>query len=137
MYGEMLIGLVGIILLIVLNASLHQTSLSEGYLSFKSASGYMTHPLTGNIHLFIGILSAGLLRFCVDSSKKHLILSTPILVALGGMTYELYCFHYPIIVIAKHFISNHLIMVITAFIATCIVSIVWCKWITPVFNKIK
>lgn len=136
MYGEMLVGLVGIILLIILNASLHQTSICEGYLSFRTAGGYMTHPLTGNIHLFIGILSAGMLRYCIDSSRRHPVLSSSALVALGGMTYELYCFHYPIQVVAKHCISNQLLMVIAALVITCIVSLIWSKWLTPVVNKI-
>ncbi len=135
LWSEIFIGLVGIILLIVLNSHLHNDSLANGYLSFRSAKGYMTNPLTGNIHLFIAILSAGLLRYCIDDKWKHPLLSSTPMVTLGEITYELYCFHYPILVVIKHFVHNKLILLLIALLTTYIVSLIWCKWINPIINK--
>ena len=136
MWSELLVGFAGILLLIVLNAHLLNTSIADGYLGFRSAKGYMSHPLTGNIHLFIAILSAGLLRYCLDEKRRHPILSSVPLVALGGMTYELYCFHYPIKVVVKHFINNEVLMVVVALIATYLVTVLWNKLAMPVVHKI-
>jgi len=136
MWSELLVGFAGILLVIVLNAHLLNTSIADGYLGFRSAKGYMSHPLTGNIHLFIAILSAGLLRYCLDEKRRHPILSSVPLVALGGMTYELYCFHYPIKVVVKHFINNEVLMVVLALIATYLVTVLWNKLAMPVVRKI-
>lgn len=135
-WSEISIGLIGILLLIAYNAYVHDISIADGYLSYKSAKGYMTNPLTGNIHLFIAILSAGLLRYCSCGSWKHPVLSSAPLVAIGGMTYELYCFHYPIKVFVKHFVNNDVLMVVLALIATYLVTVLWNKLAMPVVHKI-
>lgn len=135
-WSEISIGLIGILLLIAYNAYVHDVSLLDGYLSYKSAKGYMANPLTGNIHLFIAILSAGLLRLCISGKLQNSVLSSAPLVALGGMSYELYCFHYPIKVAVKHFIHNETTMVIVAMITTCIIAMLWNKLAMPVIRKV-
>lgn len=93
MWLELVLGLAGILAIIAYNAYVHSTTFAEGYQLFKSAEGYMDNPISGNIHFFIALLFAGFLRYCIDTTKKHPILSAVPLVGLGGMTYELYCFH--------------------------------------------
>lgn len=136
MWAELVLGLAGMIAIIAYNANAHSVSFSEGYRLYKSAEGYMDNPITGNIHFFIALLSVGLLRYCIDTTKKHPVLSTAPLVALGGMTYELYCFHYPIRAFVKIVIHNQILMVVTALLITLIVSWIWCKWVTPQINKV-
>ena len=58
------------------------------------------------------------------------------LVALGGMSYELYCFHFPIQYVAKYFIQNEIIMIIAALIATSMVSVLWIQSAMPVVKKV-
>ncbi len=135
MWAELLIGFAGMVAIIAYNAYVHLTSFIGGYLLYRSADGYMDDPITGNIHLFIALLSVGLLRYCVDTTKKHPVLSATPLVVLGGMTYELYCFHYPIRAFVKLVIHNQLLMVITALLITIVASLIWCKWVTPQINK--
>ena len=136
MWTEMIIGLAGIIAIIAYNAYVHSTSFTEGYLLYRSADGYMDNPITGNIHFFIALLSVGLLRYCIDTTKKHPVLSAAPLVALGGMTYELYCFHYPIRFVADYFIGNNVLMVIFALIATIVASMIWNKWAMPIIKRV-
>ena len=136
MWAELVLGLAGIIAIIAYNANAHSTSFTEGYQLFKGAEGYMDNPITGNIHFFIALLSVGLLRYCIDTIKKHPILSAAPLVSLGGMTYELYCFHYPIRFVADYFIANKVLMVIAALIATIVTSMIWNKWVIPVIKRV-
>lgn len=135
MWSELILGLVGVLAIIAYNAYVHSTTFAEGYQLYKSAEGYMDNPISGNIHLFIALLSVGLLRYCIDTTKKHPLLTATPLVALGGMTYELYCFHYPIKVLIKHVIPNQFMMLFVALIATCLFSYLWCRLITPILNK--
>lgn len=136
MWAELLIGAIGIVAITIYNASLHQCSITEAYQLYHSAEGYMHNPITGNILFFIALLSAGFLRYCIDSTKRHPILSAAPLVVLGGMTYELYCFHYPIRFVADHFIENDILMVLAALIATIVVSMLWNKWAMPIIKRV-
>jgi peptidoglycan/LPS O-acetylase OafA/YrhL len=136
MWAELLVGAVGIIAITIYNASLHQCDISEAYQLYHSAAGYLRNPITGNILFFIALLSAGVLRYCINSTKKHPILSVAPLVALGGMTYELYCFHYPIRFVADYFIENDFLMVIVALIATIVASMLWNKWAMPIIKRV-
>ena len=133
---EIVIGVVGIIALTGYNAYLKNEGFYNAYQLWHSASGYILNPITGNIHFLIALLSAGLLRYCIDTTKKHPILSAAPLVALGGMSYELYCFHFPIRYVARHFIQNEIIMIIAALIATYIVSVLWVKLAMPVIKRV-
>ena len=136
MWVDIIIGLVGLISLIVLNSIRKQCDFYTAYKLFSTADGYMDSPIIGNIHLFKGFLAAGLLRYCLDMTKKHVILSSKPMVALGGMTYELYCIHLPMLFVFNYFVKNKLIMVVTAMIATYVVSLFWCKLIDPLLKKV-
>ena len=137
MWMEISVGILGIVLLTMYNASLHECSIGESYQLYRTAQGYMYNPLTGNIYFFVALLFAGLLRYCTDKSIKHPILSAGPLVVLGGMTYELYCFHYPVRYAAKHFIHNDLLMVVVALIATYVITVVWNKLAMLVVQRTK
>lgn len=136
MWVEMIAGFVGILVIIAYNAHLHSTSFTRGYLCFRGAEGYMDNPITGNIHIFIALLSAGLLRYCIDTTKKRPLLSAAPMVALGGMTYELYCFHLPIRFGVGYFIKNDILMIIAALITTIGVSLLWNKLAMPVIKRV-
>ena len=136
MFLEITLGILGIVGLTIYNAFLSGCSIGESYQLWHSSGGYVHNILTGNIHFVIALLSVGILRFCIDTTRHHPILSSAPLVALGGMTYELYCFHYPIKVFVKHLIQNDYLMVIAALIATCIVTLLWSRYAMPVFKKI-
>lgn len=136
MWTEIIVGLLGIVLLTLYNASLHKCGFGESYQLYSTAKGYMHNPLTGNTYFFVALLSAGLLRYCTDTKIKHPILSAAPLVSLGGMTYELYCFHYPIRNVAMHFVHNDVLMVIVALVLTYMTTVFWNKRVMPLVQKI-
>lgn len=103
-WAEIAVGFIGIIGLTLYNAHYSNCSVLDSYQLWHSSRGYMLNPITGNIHLFVAILTAGVLRYCINTERKYRVLSFAPLVALGGMTYELYCFRYPIQYATKYFI---------------------------------
>ena len=133
---EILTGVVGILVLTGYNAYLKNESFYNAYQLWHSASGYILNPITGNIHFLIALLSAGLLRYCIDTNKTHPVFSAAPFVALGGLSYELYCFHFPIRYVARHFIQNEIIMIIAILIATYMASVLWIKLAMPVVKKV-
>ena len=136
MWAEIIVGVFGVVLLTLYNSALHKCSVGESYQLYKTSSGYMQNPLTGQTYFFVALFFVGLLRYCTDARIKHPVLSAAPLVALGGMTYELYCFHYPVRYAAKHFIHNDVLMVIAALIATYVVTVLWNKLAMPIVQKI-
>lgn len=136
MYTELIIGISGVLLLVLYNAWQNDISYIKSFVRFRNPNGYMHNPITGNVHFFIALLSAGGLRYCLDTTRKHPIFSSSPLVALGGMSYELYCFHFPIVLITSHFIINPLLKLIIALLATYIISLCWCRFVMPGVNRI-
>ncbi len=136
MWVDIMVGGIGVVLLTIYNASFHGCTVGEAYQLFHSASGYMLNPITGNTYFFVALFFAGVLRYCINTTKQHPILSYAPLVALGSMTYELYCFHFPIRTIVQHFVANEVIMIVVALIITCLVSYIWSKWLTPIISKV-
>lgn len=136
MWVELIVGLVGCLLIITYNALIHETTFHEGFQLFKSAGGYMDNLITGNIHFFIALSSAGFLRYCIDTTRNHPVLSAAPLVTLGGMTYELYCFHYPIIVVVRHYLDNDLVIVLSVLMLTIAASLLWRKFASPSISKL-
>ena len=47
----------------------------------------------------------------------------------GGVSYELYVFHYPIIWILKRVTSNHIVIITIGFIATLTVTVIWKRFL--------
>ena len=136
MWLEIVLGVCGVIALTIYNAQISCCSFGDSYQLWHSSEGYTHNVLTGNIHLIIAVLSVGLLRYCVDTSRMHPVLSATPLVALGGMTYELYCFHYPIKCIVKNYISNEVLMVFIALVLTLLVAILWDRLAMPVVKRL-
>ena len=136
MWMEIAVGLFGIVLLTVYNAILQDFTIEESYQMYKTADGYMHNPLTSNIFFFVALLFAGILRYCVDTTKRHSLLSAAPLVALGAISYELYCFHYPIRFFVKIFIENDVLMLLVTFVMTYVISIFWKKWAIPVVTRV-
>lgn len=133
---EIILGVIGVLALTGYNAYLKNVGLYDSYQLWHSSEGYILNPITGNIHFLIALFAAGLLRYCIDTTKKHPILSSAPLVALGGMSYELYCFHYPIRYVSKHFLHNEIIMVLVALLATYAVSFLWNKMAMPIIKRV-
>lgn len=133
---DIIFGICGIIALIAYNSILNNYGILKSIEMFRNPHGYMHNIFTGNIHFFIALFTVGILRYCMDNSWRHPLLSSLPMVTFGGMTYELYCFHYPVIYCTKQLINNQLLMIFVALLATCLVTMLWRKFATPAINKI-
>lgn len=136
MWSEIVLGVCGMIVLTLYNAHVSNCNYLDSYQLWHSSEGYTHNVLTGNVHFVIAVLSVGLLRYCVDTSRKHPFLSAAPLVTLGGMTYELYCFHYPIRYVANHFVHNQVLMMIIALVVTMIVAYIWIKLVMLLVKRV-
>lgn len=136
MWSEIFVGAVGVLLLTLYNSYLQKCSFIESYQLYHSAAGYMHNPLTGNTYLFVALFFAGILRYCINTTKNHSVLSATPLVVLGGLTYELFCFHFPIRYVVQHIISNEVLFLFVALLLTCIVSFMWKKYASPVVDRL-
>lgn len=131
---EIIIGSVGIIGCILISAVSNHLSVLESYQSFRSASGYANSIVLVNVFLFFSILTIGLLKYCLYN--KHTLLENPILVKLGGLSYILYMFHWPILQCIKHFTDNPALIITSGLILSIFVAWMWDKLVEPQIRKL-
>lgn len=120
------IGALGIFLCWMYIGRENNLGFIESYTLFKTAEGYMNNLLTGNIYLFIDLVTVGLLYLCISTesgTEKSGIFG--LLEKLGNISYEAYLFHWPVLVIVKHLVSNWAVLSLVTFILTIISSIVF------------
>lgn len=120
------LGLLGIFLCLLISSLLNKISFTDAFMAYHSAEGYADNVFTINIFLFMGILGSGLILLCLNYPNMP-ILSSPLIVSLGGLTYLLYLVHYPLIIIVKKFVSSTWYMIIIAFLFSILVSYIYEK----------
>lgn len=132
---DLFIGICGIVALMAYNSIHNDYGILKSIEMFRNPHGYMHDIITGNIHFFIALTAVGILRYCMDNSLRHPLLSSLPLVSLGGMTYELYCFHYPIQYCTKQIIDNQFLMLFVSLLVTGIMTILWRNIVTQIKSK--
>lgn len=118
------IGAAGILIFILFAGYKNGLNLWESYQFFANSSNYTHDPTLVNLYLFVGILSAGLLRLCLESGDNS-FLSKRWLVYLGNLSYELYLFHYPILWIVGHICLNRVLTACIALLLTILSAFIW------------
>lgn len=121
---DILVGLVCIALCIIYVGHIQHIDVLQSYQYFAKSSNYAGDPLLVNIYLFVGILSAGLLRLCLSVDDTS-FLSRKWMVTLGNWSYELYLFHYPFLWALAAVSSNKMINTIVALPLTIITAYLW------------
>ena len=125
-YGQMIVGVIGILAVTASMAKSKQVSFLEGYKLFSSSGNYLNGWFTGHIYLFISLLAAGILGILLLTAGKK---STPgqlkkLFVTLGDKSYLLYLFHWPILVVIKRlFFSTWYLLLPSVF--TVSVAALW------------
>lgn len=122
------IGVLGILLCFAIVGYKKDLSILESYQFFGNAANYTGNPILVNIYFFVGLLSVGLLRICLNASSNSL-LSKSWIVTLGNWSYELYLFHYPIICCLGRFMENKWLLIVTALLITTLAVYLWHKFI--------
>ena len=122
-----LIGLAGIVVCIWQISRVNGGSLIDAYQMLSSSKNYLNHWLSGNIYLFISLLTTGIVGLLIihDEKKTNKVSRLgKVFVRLGDDSYVLYLFHWPIHVflekLTKHwgmlFLGTLVVSVATGFI---------------------
>lgn len=114
------VGIVGIMICILIMANRNGRFIA-GYKLLSSSKNYLNNWFTGNIYLFISLFSVGLVGMLCLNDEKMVKTNQSVkpLVTLGDNSYVLYLFHWPVLVVIRHFVKNWAFV----FAATFIVSI--------------
>lgn len=121
---DIAVGILGILVMFWFAGYSNDLNIIESYQFFGDSSNYTGHPFLVNIYLFVGLLSAGILRACLNS-RNHRVLSSKWLVTLGNWSYELYLFHYPIVWILRRIADNNFILIAAALPLTILTAYIW------------
>lgn len=111
------VGIGGMIACIISMSIRNGLGIVEGYKLLSSSSHYLDNWFTGCIYLFISLFTVGLVGLLylhdekqVDSEhKKEHSLLLRVFVALGDDSYTLYLFHWPILILLNHFVSEWMV----------------------------
>ena len=96
---------------------------------YRTASGYADSPLTVQIHLALTLLSFFVVWLCVSGRKHFNILSNRKLVKLGGASYELFVFHFPILWLLNIVTNDKLVIVGIGLFLTIVVTMIWKRFL--------
>lgn len=139
---SILTGLFGIILVLIYISIKTKINIVSAYNLLKTPEGYITNPFTVQLFFFIGLFSLGLIYKCYNyrSTLFHKVLSLKFLNHLGKISYGLYLYHWPIIIILKKAFPNlfgGLSFVILTFTITYFVAVTSYYTIEKFFSKLK
>lgn len=123
---DILLGIIGIFGYFSYAGYLNNLGFIQSYQFFANSSNYTHDRILVNIYLFLGVLSAVLMRLCLAASDNSL-LSNKWIVTLGNWSYELYLFHYLFIYIVKNTDNGWLVAAISLPL-TIITAFLWHKY---------
>lgn len=118
-----MIGFLGIIGSVVFLSRKNSISLIEGYKLLGSSNNYCNNIFTVHIFVFVSLLFAFFIKRMYENDGKGSKSSTKIkeiFVLLGDDSYCLYLFHWPILVLISHFISNSWLKFLLVFVVSII-----------------
>ncbi len=127
----LILGLIGFGLCVYATSERFDINLLDALVQYRKASGYADNPFTVQIHLVMVLLSIFVVWLCVCKRRHYGILSNGHLAKLGGVTYELYVFHLPIIWLLNSLTNNHVIIIFLGLITTIATTLVWKHFVDP------
>lgn len=124
------IGIVGIIACILIMANRNEVGFIDGYMLASVPQNYLCNWVTGNLYLFISLVTVGLVWFlCLydekDNKTKTNKRMEKFFLVLGNNSYVLYLFHWPTVVVIQHFIQNKAIVFVVTLIISIVISHFW------------
>lgn len=135
------IGLIGIVLIVLFNSITKGKNLIQAYAMIRTPEGYINNIFTVQIYYFLAMIAVGLIYYCIHIDSKNIllkkILSNKFLAHLGKISYGLYLYHWPIIVLLKRAISNKYLLCFAALTLTYIVSVVSFNIFEKHFTNLK
>lgn len=126
-----LIGLAGITGCIWLMSRANGVSLTSAYQMLSSSKNYLNHWLTGNLYLFISMLTVGIVGLLYIHDEKNTGETGRVgkaFVELGDNSYVLYLFHWPILAVLRRFIHHWGILFLITFVVTIVAAVIF-NWV--------
>ncbi len=133
------VGLVGIVACITIIAKRNGSSLLDGYKLLSSSKNYLNNWFTGNIYLFISLTTTGIVGLLIsfdDIRDKEISRIWQPVVRLGDNSYVLYLFHWPILVVLKHFVKNWMITFPIVLVSSIFATFVFTRLYSMIKGKI-
>lgn len=132
------LGIVGILICILLISNRNSIGFIEGYKLLSSSENYLNNWFTGNIYLFISLLTVGLVGLlCLyDEKMVKTCKAVKPFVTLGDNSYVLYLFHWPILVVIRHLMQNWVVVFVATFIVSIVAAFIFGRLYSVVSKKL-
>ena len=111
----------------------------RAYKLFENPTGYLSNAFTAQIYIFVALISVGIIQICYNKKDSliNYILSNRLLKHLGKISYGLYLYHWPVLIVLKKIISNKYQLLILALLITYVISYISFNLIEKYFNNYK
>lgn len=116
-----ILGLVGIVGCILWISYSNGISFMSAYQLLSASKNYLNNWLTGNIYLFISLMTTGIIGLVCIHDEKRTYGERKIekaFVMLGDNSYVLYLFHWPVLVLLKKMVHHWGVLFLLTFIVT-------------------
>lgn len=131
------VGLAGIIGCIVWMGNLNGVSVADAYQLLSSSKNYLNNWFTGNLYIFISLLTTGIIGLLyLRDEKRHSEVGRieKAFVKLGDNSYILYLFHWPILAVLRRFIGHWGVLLPATFIVSIISAMIF-NWLYSSMRK--
>lgn len=133
-----LTGLVGIFGIILHMSVDRNISFMNAYLALQNPQNYLSNIFTSNIYFFLSLISVSIIISCIQGTNRlSKLLNNKVLTHLGKISYGLYLYHWPILVILKRINENIFFLLSIGFLLTYVVALISFNTIEVRFNRLK
>lgn len=127
--GLVIVGILGILSCIIHLSNVNESSLLESYILLKQSDNFLNNVFTGNLYLFISLISTGfislLVQHNIDQSLHDMSWFGRMLQSLGDDSYNLYLFHWPILILLLRYVNTWKLTVPLTLIISLIANMIF------------